>query len=177
MGAPEIGPITTALGEAEEGKPPAIIREWYDKLHHPGNFVFLWAAATRRSDSRCHGWLNMVTHFGEEEPAPDLVTTTPGANVEVMFSPLAHEGRIRIMQALWPGPLTASGLTAATGFTGGGLYHHLKELKYASYITDRESGYNLTPLGRQLLLTVTCLASQVVVDRGEEGLAVAPAWD
>ena len=172
MAPPKIGPITTAMGKMAKGKPPALICEWSKKLQHPGQFIFMWAAATKRQ-SGCHSWYSWLTNLGDEKPRNPVPTATPGTSVERMLSPLAHEGRIRIMQAMYWRPLTASELTEATGFKGGALYHHLKELKYASYVKDKDGRYNLTGLGYQLLVTVTCLASQVVVDEDEQGLAVA----
>jgi DNA-binding transcriptional ArsR family regulator len=105
------------------------------------------------------------------------VKSTSPAKVERLLSPLAHEGRIKIMQALYDEPLSASDLAAATGFQGGGLYHHLRELKYAAYVRDTSGRYALTELGRQLLVTMTLIARQAIVDRGEEGLAAASVWD
>ncbi len=175
MAPPKIGPLTSAMGKAKKGERPAIIVEWDRQLQHPGQFVFMWAAATKRR-ANCLSWLWFFVHTGDERPEGDFVTQTPAANVERMLSPLAQEGRVRIMQALWRGPLTASGLSEATGFRGGALYHHLKELKYAAYVADEDGSYRLTDLGHQLLLTVTCIASKAIEDRGEEGLAVATDW-
>ena len=55
---------------------------------------------------------------------------------------------------------------------GGNLYYHLKELVHAGYVSEEDSAYGLTDLGRQLLLTFTSIASQAVKDRGEQGLAI-----
>ncbi|MGD2175502.1 MAG: winged helix-turn-helix domain-containing protein [Candidatus Brocadiaceae bacterium] len=175
MGTPEVGPLTDAILADDDGGPPAIVREWEDRLEHPGQFVFLWTAATKRASGTL-GWLHVHTHFGEEKPEGDVVTQTSAAKVERMLSPLSHEGRVRIMQALYPAPMAASELSDATGFRGGALYHHLKELKYAAYVTDRAGRYELTQLGVQMLLTVTCMASRVIEDRGEEGLVAGGGW-
>ncbi len=175
MDMAEIGPITAALHQREEGKPPAICLEWHEKLKHPGQSILLWGGATKRSTGTM-SWLSMHVHVGDEKPEGDIVTKTPPANVERVLSPLAHEGRIKIMQALCPGPLSASELSDATGLRGGALYHHLKELKYAAYVGDQDGRYRLTPLGQQLLLMVTYVASQLVVDEAEKGLAIASTW-
>ncbi len=178
MTAPSLGPLTDAIRElpAEGQGPPAIIREWGSQLQYPGHLVFLWAAATR-IEGGCQSWWTMQVHIGDEEPTGNIATRTPGTSVERMLSPLAHEGRIRIMQAMYERAVSPTELTDATGFRGGGLYHHLRELRYASYVKEERGRYELTPLGRQLLLTVTCLAAQVVKDEGEEGLAVGSGWD
>jgi predicted transcriptional regulator len=96
--------------------------------------------------------------------------------VERLLSPLAHEGRVTILQALYAGPLGSTALTETTGFEGGRLYHHLRELRYAGYVTQEQGKYRLTQLGRELLITVTLIAEQAIVDRGEEGLAAGEAW-
>ena len=56
------------------------------------------------------------------------------------------------MQALSDGPLSSSDLSAATGYQGGALYHHLKELQYAAFVTQQDGRYRLTELGLRLLL-------------------------
>jgi DNA-binding HxlR family transcriptional regulator len=170
METAEMGPITAAMFDKDG--PPSIIREWVATLEGSDNFVFLWAAATKGVS-----WSSFHTRLGRGLNEPNAVDTTPAANVERLLAPLAHEGRIKIMQALSGGTLTPSELTARTGFQGGGLYHHLKELKYASYISDKDGKYSLTPLGRQLLMTVTLMAKDAVVDRGEEGLAAGANWE
>jgi len=174
-GPPKMGPLTTAIGECKDGKPPAILCEWCDHLQRPGEYVLLWAA-TARLETGWQSWYSMDIRTCDEEPETPL-PPTDGAKVERMLSPLAHEGRIKIMQAMYLGPLTPSELTEATGFRGGGLYHHLKELRYAEYVVAEDGRYRLTPLGRQLLLTVTCIASRAIQDRGEEGLAAASSWE
>ena len=171
MCMPELGPITKAICEGNENGPPPIIVEWLKNVAHAGQIVFFWAAATRGCS-----WMHMRTHLGDEPPAQSEVERVPPANVERLVSPLSHEGRIKIMQALYGGSLTPSELTARTGFQGGGLYHHLRELKYASYLCEDGGRYALTQLGRQLLITVALIAKEVIVDRGEEGLAAGTGW-
>jgi DNA-binding transcriptional ArsR family regulator len=169
-----MGPLTRAIGDCKEGEPPAILCEWSDKLDHPGEFVLLWAAAARLK-SGWQSWYSMDVRTCDEEPETPL-RPADGAKVERLLSPLAHEGRVKIMQAMYLDALTPSELTDATGFQGGSLYHHLKELRYAEYVAHEDGRYRLTPLGRQLLLTVTCIASQAIQDQGEQGLAVASNW-
>jgi predicted transcriptional regulator len=98
------------------------------------------------------------------------------SRVERLLSPLAHEGRVSIMQALWRGSLSASELAGATGYRGGALYHHLRELDHAAYVASEGGSYRLTDWGRQLLLTAACLAEQLVVDDGERGLTFRGDW-
>jgi DNA-binding transcriptional ArsR family regulator len=172
-----VGPLTDALwGRPDPGGPPAVAREWHEKLREPGQYVLLWGGVVKRR-ADVVSWLSLHTHCGEPRPADGRVRNTPATSVERMLAPLAHEGRIRIMQALAEGPLAAGALSEATGFRGGALYHHLRELKYAAYVTDERGQYCLTQLGHQLLVTMTCLAGQVISDEDERGLAVASGWD
>jgi DNA-binding transcriptional ArsR family regulator len=167
MGMPDLGPISRAMFSAEEGEPPAIISEWLEHVEQPGDIVFLWAAAGKPLS-----WTRLTTHFSSEDGGVDPLLEVPPMNVERLLAPMAHEGRVRIMQSLYEGAKSSSELTEATGFRGGGLYHHLRALRYAAYVREERGRYGLTQLGRQLLITMTLIAREVVVDREEEGQAV-----
>jgi len=169
---PSLGPLYDALCAQGEAGPPALIREWMPHLTKPSHGILLWAGATQQLS-----WISANVHFGEGEPQNSWVGTTPASKVERLLSPLAHESRIRMMQALYEGPLTSGELSAATGFQGGGLYHHLRELQHADYVCVEGGRYALTQFGRQMLITVSAIASQAIVDRDEEGLAVGAAWN
>jgi len=161
-----LGPLTKQAADTADGTaPPALIREWGKRLESEEDVVLLWAAASKRLS-----WWWMHVAVGPE--GDDPVTHAAPAKVERLVSPFAHEGRVTILQALYGGPLTSSQLCEATGFQGGRLYHHLRELKYAAYVSDEGGRYGLTQLGRELLITFALIAEQAIVDRGEEGLAV-----
>jgi len=169
-------PITKdALGGPAEEGPPPMEREWHDLVTHDQDVVFLWTGAWRRGETYL-GWSWHWTRI-HEQPGPrtelhPALEASP-AGVERMLSPLAHEARIRIMQTMYDGPKLAGQLSDATGLKGGNLYYHLKELLHASYVKEADGGYDLTPLGCQMLLTVSAIASKVIEDRGEQGLLVA----
>lgn len=175
MDASEIGPITDAMFERAEGQAPALIREWMERLAGPGELVMLWTGVVRRR-SGCLGWGSLFTICGERGDEGLPREDADAEAVERLLSPLAHAGRVRIMQALADGPLSPSQLSADTGFQGGALYHHLRELQYAAYVAKEHGRYRLTQLGTQLLVTMTCLAGEVIEDRGEQGLAVGSDW-
>jgi predicted transcriptional regulator len=101
---------------------------------------------------------------------------TPAAHIERLLAPLAHEGRLGLMQVLYGGRRTSGQLTEATGLRGGNLHYHLKELLHAHYVEQQDGGYGLTGLGTQMLLTVAAIASLYVKDRGDEGLEVLGGW-
>ena len=182
-GPPYIGPVTeAAVGRG--GGPTPLNKEWHAVLRNPGEFVFLWAAANKghgKGDATL-SWSWFFCGFGDPPSSTDIDNgeakgDTPNsptipAKTERLLSPLAHESRIRLMQALFKGPKGASDLTEATDLKGGNLYHHLKELIYAAYVKEADGGYALTDLGRQLFLTMTCIASLAVKDEGEKGLCV-----
>jgi DNA-binding transcriptional ArsR family regulator len=185
-GPPYLGPITEAALTAQEDGPPPLIAEWGKKIPEPGNYILLWAGAFRNpTGSGCLSWSSLLTrtHWPSEEPADeDEGDTSPptdpdaAGKVERMLGPLAHASRIRIMQALYEGHHSSSRLSQATGLKGGNLYHHMRELTHARYVREQDGGYALTNYGRQLLLTMTCFACQMVEDRDDEGLVIGSAW-
>ena len=181
MSRPYVGPMTEQICDTENNtQPPALIREWAQAVKNPGEEVFLWAGAAL-SKSAAYSWLSIVEGTTDEGDAmggkegserESTVVKTPPEHIERLLTPLAHTSRIRIMQALYDAPLSATELSEAVGARGGSLYHHLRDLKYAAYLTDGGGRYALTDLGRQMLVTAALIANQTIVDRGEEGLGV-----
>jgi DNA-binding transcriptional ArsR family regulator len=158
MQAKQLGPVTEAMF-----------------LKAAGQFVCLWAGVIRREKGQL-GWGCLSTRLGGRRPARAAAQEMSAAAVERLLSPLAHEGRVRIMQALFQRTLTASALSRATGFGGGGLYHHLRELEHADYVVSDRGKYRLTQLGCELLVTVLSMANEVIEDRGKRGLGVGTHW-
>jgi DNA-binding transcriptional ArsR family regulator len=79
------------------------------------------------------------------------------------LSPFSSEQRITILRSLFEGFLqgkTVSELVEETGFEGGQLYHHLRELERANYVeTKEERGrYFISVIGHIALLTVSHMA-------------------
>lgn len=79
------------------------------------------------------------------------------------LSPFSSEQRITILRSLFEGFLqgkTVSELVEETGFEGGQLYHHLRELERANYVkTKKERGrYFISVMGHIALLTVSHMA-------------------
>ncbi len=175
MEANELGPISVSMFQSGEGEAPAIIREWGARLRVPGEFVCWWTGVIRRRKGDL-GWGCLTTYLGTAGGGQAAIQQMSSAAVERLLVPLAHEGRIRIMQALFADPLSPSELTKATGFQGGGLYHHLRELEHADYIASGGGRYRLTNLGCELLVTVLSMANEVIKDRGERGLGVGAHW-
>ncbi|MHB0936575.1 MAG: ArsR/SmtB family transcription factor [Armatimonadota bacterium] len=174
---PFFGPITEqAFGGKDAEGPSPIIQEWgelYNK--QPGDRVILWAGLTRYAERHGLSWHALLVHTGEGDASLDVDPDT-AAKVERLLSPLAHESRFMLLQALQRGPRTASELTAATGLKGGNLYHHLRDL-LGAYVEESDKGYALTDLGRQLVVTLAQIAQMVVQDRNTEGLVVGKKWE
>ena len=171
-----IGPVTAELMRHNRGRPPALIEEWGAKAKRPGDAVLLWAGAVRRWDGALLGWSALSAHLARRDSSVSL-GDIPAAKVERLLAPLAHRGRIGIMQALLRGPVGPSELSEVTGLHGGGLYHHLRELQHSAYVRQDEGRYHLTQLGGQLLAMVLCVANDVVADRPEEGVAAGESWE
>jgi len=178
QGPPYVGPITQQAMERQAEGPPALMREWHRALKQPGNFILLWAGAILKPDGHGNSWSMMFICTGDE-PAPNPeppINSDVAAKMETMLAPLAHESRVRILQSLYRGPSSPTELSELTGLKGGSLYHHLRELLYAAYVRDEQGKYQLTDLGRQLLVSFTSIASKVVQDRGTEGLMMGDNW-
>ena len=175
MQAKDFGPVTESMFQREEGQAPAFVREWGGRLSTPGEFICFWGGVIHRREGDL-GWGCFTTRFGAPAGGQDAVRGMSAAAVERLLAPLAHEGRVRIMQVLFRNPLSASELSEATGFRGGGLYHHLRELAHADYVASQGGRYRLTDLGRELLVTVLSMTNEVIEDRGERGLGVGARW-
>lgn len=174
-----VGPITDAA--LEQARPEAgqskIEEEWMRSLKNDGDFLLLWGGAFKtqwqsREQSEPVGVTWHALMFSDSGLS-EQVLKTPAANIELLLSSLAHEARVRLLQALYTGPKSSSELTESTGLRGGHLYYHLKELIYAHYVEQSEGRYRLTERGVQMLITVACLARLAVQDEGERGLVVS----
>ncbi|MEW6751621.1 MAG: winged helix-turn-helix domain-containing protein [Candidatus Latescibacterota bacterium] len=172
MSTQKLPPITAAAF-GQPGDPPGptpIEREWSGMPVQTQDLVVCWAGQWIRGQTGLT-WSWVRWNKGPESRS-DLVTRTPAASVKRLLSPLAHEGRIRLMQAMHDGPKGSGQLSELTGLKGGNLYYHLKELLHGGYVRDEGGLYDLTLFGCQMLATVVSIADTVVQDRGPEGLAV-----
>ena len=183
-GPPWLGPITDEALKRQPDGPPPMIAEWHTAMRERGDYVLLWAGAMRPPGEQgdrswSSQWVNIGYPARDEDGDTQRISDTDAesaAKVERLLSPLAHEARVRLLQALYDGPRVSSELTAVTGLRGGNLYHHLKELIHAGHVSERDSGYALTNVGRQLLVTVTCIAGLIIEDRDDEGLVAGSSW-
>ena len=89
---------------------------------------------------------------------------TSSKEISKLLSPFSSEQRISILGYLYKGfteGKTVSELVKETGYEGGQLYHHLRELERVGYLeTKEERGrYFISAMGRIALLTVSHMAS------------------
>lgn len=87
----------------------------------------------------------------------------PPQEITKFLSPFSSEQRMIILRSLYEDLLegkTVSDLVEETGFEGGQLYHHLKELERANYVETREERgrYFISVMGHIALLTVSHMA-------------------
>jgi DNA-binding HxlR family transcriptional regulator len=165
-------PITrAAFGPGgQRDRPRPIEQEWLDLAKDDGDMIAYVAGAWRRSGSAmawglCAAYLGGENHDGGHTH-PALRATA--ASVERLLTPLAHQARVQIMQAMLDGPKTPSQLSAATRLTGGNLYQHLEQLLDATYVAKQGAAYDLTRLGCQILVTIALFADLVVRERQED---------
>ena len=110
-----------------------------DQMEGDGAKMGVVLAGILRPNGEEQSWVSIKTG-DDDEVVPEQV-----ADLVVPFS---SPQRVALMKALIGGSLTASALEGATGQTGGQMYHHLRELKHASLVTqDARGEYRLTRLG------------------------------
>jgi len=168
----ETSPITkAALGSpGRRDRPRPIEQEWADFTTDDQDTVVYLAGTWNRAGAHLAWGIASAYLGGENYDGGRLhpAIRASATSIERLLSPLAHEARIRIMQAMYDGPKSSDDLSEATGLKGGSLFEHLKELLEATYVTKKGGAYDLTPLGCQLLVMVAVCADVVVRER-EEG--------
>lgn len=103
--------------------------------------------------SRGDGLVHSQTNISEPGDFHKLLSIDE-ETVAIAASCLANSTRVRIVKSLLKGNKTAAELTAATGFSGGQLYHHLNHLTSAEFVSaDPRGVYSLTQLGLDLTVT------------------------
>ena len=134
-----------------------LMREMAGKVEEGGALVH--AGYLIRGGKRLGIWVNTLS-MDKWITGP---LTLPPKDITRFLSPFSSEQRIAILRALYEGFLdgkTVSELAEETGFEGGQLYHHLRELERANYVeTKEERGrYFISVMGHIALLTVSHMA-------------------
>jgi len=114
--------------------------------------IFVYAGVIKRKGVIADSWNH---NFDLEH----ILKLSP-KRVARLASPLSNEQRVAILKAILGGVKNASGISEKTGLKGGELYHHLRELLRANYITTKERGvYELTMKGEISLIMISGMAS------------------
>ncbi|MGE5551054.1 MAG: hypothetical protein ACM3ZC_11075 [Bacteroidota bacterium] len=103
----------------------------------------------------------------EEEVWLDL----PEERVASVMAPFANEQRVKLLKALYLGLSESGQLREFTGLTGGQLYHHLKELALAKFLSRQVRGeYHLSTFGYYAFSALMILAADLLAEEPEEEL-------
>lgn len=126
------------------------------------------AISQNRADARPASAATRVAAGGNgEEDWLDL----PEAQVASVMAPFANEQRVKLLKALYLGMSESSQLREFTGLTGGQLYHHLKELALARFLSRQVRGeYHLSTFGYYAFAALMILASDLVAEEPDEAL-------
>lgn len=89
-------------------------------------------------------------------PRQRLLESVSDRAMGLVLVGLAQRQRVRIARAILSGANTHAGLSKAVGLAPGPLYHHLRTLERGGLVAFVERNrYDLTPMGRDLLLALT----------------------
>lgn len=130
----------------------------------------LWALAGLKARSRGSGAVMMVGNVvapegagaaWQQEANVDDLLESDWSQVAECLSALAHPVRLRILQAVIRGQSTAKELAELDGVGSvGQVYHHLRALSAAGWLTTKAGGAHQIPVPRRVPLFVAILAGE-----------------
>ena len=89
--------------------------------------------------------------------------------VAAVMAPFANAQRVRLLKALYLGIAESGQLKDFTGLTGGQLYHHLKELALAKFLSRHMRGeYRLSSFGYYAFSALMILAHDLLAQETDE---------
>ncbi len=92
-------------------------------------------------------------------------------HLAALMAPFANQQRIKLLKALYLGFTESNQLKEFTGLSGGQLYHHLKELAMARFLTRQVRGeYRLSAFGYYAFSAFMILAADLLAEQAEEEL-------
>ena len=92
----------------------------------------------------------------------DRLFDLPLEQAERRLAPFARKERLAILRALFGQTKSVAELAESTGLTQGQIYHHLKELCQAEYVSSpSRNSYTLDPKGQIALMTLLAVALQM----------------
>jgi len=93
----------------------------------------------------------------------------PEDQVTAIVAPFANEQRVKLLKALYLGIAESGHLKEFTGLTGGQLYHHLKELALAKFLSRQIRGeYRLSSLGYYAFSALMILMADLLAEELDE---------
>ncbi|MGE5530427.1 MAG: hypothetical protein ACM3X6_14970 [Patescibacteria group bacterium] len=98
----------------------------------------------------------------------------PEDKIAAVMAPFASEQRIKLLKSLYLGISESGQLKDFTGLTGGQLYHHLKELALAKFLSKQVRGeYGLSSFGYYAFSAIMILVTDLLAEDLPEEL-IAP---
>lgn len=86
-----------------------------------------------------------------------------------VMAPFANAQRVKLLKALYLGIAESGQLKEFTGLTGGQLYHHLKELALAKFLSRHVRGeYRLSSFGYYAFSALMILAHDLLTQETDE---------
>jgi len=98
------------------------------------------------------------TREWEQARADEVLRSHSASELAQLVSPFGSAERVAILMGLYRAEKTGQSLCEETGLSQGQLYHHIKDLLYLGYVRQSSRNlYDITPRGRQALLTVAIM--------------------
>lgn len=152
---------------ALENGPQAGIDDGSAKVSDPGEFWALHELQRRMPDGGAILYAGDVSldngeHWSwQEAVSAESVLESDWGTASVGLSALHHPVRLALLQAVLHGQTTAAELTALDGLgTTGQVYHHLRALVAAGWLTSGRRGHYCVPGQRVVPLIVIIAAAQ-----------------
>ena len=99
----------------------------------------------------------------------------PEEQVAAVLAPFANAQRVKLLKALYLGISESGQLKEFTGLTGGQLYHHLKELALAKFLSRKVRGeYRLSSFGYYAFSALMILVASLLEEEIREEEVIAP---
>lgn len=156
-------PVLAALARIEERLPD--LRRFEQVLHRLENKLAA-GAGTRPASSKGGGETMRMPGGGNDE---ESWLGQPEERTAAVMAPFANAQRLKLLKALYLGISESSQLKEFTGLTGGQLYHHLKELALAKFLSRQIRGeYRLSSFGYHAFSAFMILAADLLAEEPDE---------
>jgi len=170
MNRPQFGPLTEAILTSSRGGPPAIISEWLSKADKPGDYAIMWAGVTQGKLRPCN-WISLITNMWLSGGGGGLAV--PPEYLARFLQPLAQKNGIVLVQALLDGPRMIEEIVCTLGEDPAVVKNSLSDLENLGFVSGLAGQYDLTCLGRQIVLMLLAICRQHVVSPADGEFVVA----